>query len=142
MEERLYDLIFICLPTTPEEEIAKIIGTLEQAAAGRGGSSALAAGRARPRPQAQVRAPAKLNRLLRPADSGAGQAEKRNAKESYERSTFSNTPAAVRPASRRRARGPSGRRARRRSRRAAPRQAAGFPEEEGLLLLRRKSGFH
>ena len=37
MEERLYDLIFICLPTTPEEEIAKIIGTLEQAAAERGG---------------------------------------------------------------------------------------------------------
>jgi small subunit ribosomal protein S6 len=37
MEERLYDLIFICMPTTPEEEIAKIIGTLEQAAAERGG---------------------------------------------------------------------------------------------------------
>jgi small subunit ribosomal protein S6 len=31
MEERLYDLIFICLPTTPEEEIAKIITTLEHA---------------------------------------------------------------------------------------------------------------
>jgi small subunit ribosomal protein S6 len=37
MEERLYDLIFICMPTTPEEEIAKIISTLEQAAAERGG---------------------------------------------------------------------------------------------------------
>jgi len=37
MEERLYDLIFICLPTTPEEDIAKIVATLEQAAAERGG---------------------------------------------------------------------------------------------------------
>jgi small subunit ribosomal protein S6 len=37
MEERLYDLIFICMPTTPEEEIAKIIGTLEHAAAEHGG---------------------------------------------------------------------------------------------------------
>ena len=37
MEERLYDLIFICLPTTPEEEIAKIIATLEQVIAERGG---------------------------------------------------------------------------------------------------------
>jgi small subunit ribosomal protein S6 len=37
MEERLYDLIFICLPTTPEEEIAKIIATLEQVIADRGG---------------------------------------------------------------------------------------------------------
>src|SRR4051812_3829608 len=36
MEERLYDLIFICLPTTPEEEIARIITTLEQAAGERG----------------------------------------------------------------------------------------------------------
>jgi small subunit ribosomal protein S6 len=35
MEERLYDLIFICMPTTPEEEIAKIISTLEQAASER-----------------------------------------------------------------------------------------------------------
>ena len=33
MEERLYDLIFICLPATPEEEITKIITTLENAAA-------------------------------------------------------------------------------------------------------------
>ena len=37
MEERLYDLIFICMPTTPEEDIAKIVATLEQAAAERGG---------------------------------------------------------------------------------------------------------
>jgi small subunit ribosomal protein S6 len=37
MEERLYDLIFICMPTTPEEEIAKIVSTLEQAATERGG---------------------------------------------------------------------------------------------------------
>jgi small subunit ribosomal protein S6 len=37
MEERLYDLIFICLPTTPEEEVAKIIATLEQVIADRGG---------------------------------------------------------------------------------------------------------
>ena len=31
MEERLYDLIFICRPTTPEEEIDKIMGVLEHA---------------------------------------------------------------------------------------------------------------
>lgn len=37
MEERLYDLIFICMPTTPEEEIAKIISTLEHAVAERHG---------------------------------------------------------------------------------------------------------
>jgi small subunit ribosomal protein S6 len=36
MEERLYDLIFICMPTTPEEDIAKIIATLEQAVTERG----------------------------------------------------------------------------------------------------------
>jgi small subunit ribosomal protein S6 len=36
MEERLYDLIFICMPTTPEEEIAKIVATLEHAAAEHG----------------------------------------------------------------------------------------------------------
>jgi small subunit ribosomal protein S6 len=36
MEERLYDLIFICMPTTPEEEIGKIVTTLEHAAAERG----------------------------------------------------------------------------------------------------------
>jgi small subunit ribosomal protein S6 len=37
MEERLYDLIFICLPTTPEEDVAKIIATLEQVIADRSG---------------------------------------------------------------------------------------------------------
>ncbi len=37
MEERLYDLIFICRPTTPEEEITKIIATLEHACAEKGG---------------------------------------------------------------------------------------------------------
>jgi small subunit ribosomal protein S6 len=37
MEERLYDLVFICLPTTPEEEVAKIVSTLEQQIAERGG---------------------------------------------------------------------------------------------------------
>ncbi len=37
MEERLYDLIFICRPATPEEEINKLVATLEQAAAERGG---------------------------------------------------------------------------------------------------------
>jgi small subunit ribosomal protein S6 len=36
MEERLYDLIFICMPTTPEEEVAKIVATLEHAAGERG----------------------------------------------------------------------------------------------------------
>jgi small subunit ribosomal protein S6 len=36
MEERLYDLIFICMPTTPEEDVAKIIATLEHTAAERG----------------------------------------------------------------------------------------------------------
>jgi small subunit ribosomal protein S6 len=36
MEERSYDLIFICMPATPEEEIAKLIGVLEQAVADRG----------------------------------------------------------------------------------------------------------
>jgi small subunit ribosomal protein S6 len=36
MEERLYDLIFICMPTTPEEDIAKIVATLEQTVAERG----------------------------------------------------------------------------------------------------------
>jgi small subunit ribosomal protein S6 len=30
MEERLYDLIFICRPATPEEEITKLTHTLEQ----------------------------------------------------------------------------------------------------------------
>ena len=37
MEERLYDLIFICRPDTPEAEIDKIISTLEHAATERGG---------------------------------------------------------------------------------------------------------
>jgi small subunit ribosomal protein S6 len=37
MEERLYDLVFICLPATPEEEIAKIIATLEHAITEHGG---------------------------------------------------------------------------------------------------------
>jgi len=37
MEERLYDLIFICRPATPEEEIDRIIGTLENAVTERGG---------------------------------------------------------------------------------------------------------
>jgi small subunit ribosomal protein S6 len=37
MEERLYDLIFICRPATPEEEIDKIIATLEHSAAEHGG---------------------------------------------------------------------------------------------------------
>lgn len=37
MEERQYDLIFICMPVTPEEEVNKIIATLEQSAADHGG---------------------------------------------------------------------------------------------------------
>ncbi len=37
MEERLYDLIFICRPDTPEEEITKLVATLEQATSERGG---------------------------------------------------------------------------------------------------------
>ena len=37
MEERMYDLVFICLPATPEEEIAKIITTLEHTTAEHGG---------------------------------------------------------------------------------------------------------
>ena len=36
MEERQYDLIFICLPDTPEPEIDKIISTIEHAAAEKG----------------------------------------------------------------------------------------------------------
>jgi small subunit ribosomal protein S6 len=36
MEERLYDLIFICRPDTPEEEIDKLIATLDHAAAEKG----------------------------------------------------------------------------------------------------------
>jgi small subunit ribosomal protein S6 len=37
MAERLYDLIFICMPATPEEEITKIVNTLEHAASEHGG---------------------------------------------------------------------------------------------------------
>lgn len=37
MEERLYDLIFICRPATPEEEIKKIISMVEHACAEKGG---------------------------------------------------------------------------------------------------------
>ncbi len=37
MEERLYDLIFICRPDTPPEEIDKIVAGLEQSAAEKGG---------------------------------------------------------------------------------------------------------
>ncbi len=37
MEERIYDLIFICRPATPEEEINKLVATLEQVASERGG---------------------------------------------------------------------------------------------------------
>lgn len=37
MEERLYDLIFICRPDTPEEEIQKLVATLEQTTTERGG---------------------------------------------------------------------------------------------------------
>ncbi|HEV2205624.1 MAG TPA: 30S ribosomal protein S6 [Candidatus Acidoferrales bacterium] len=33
MEERIYDLIFICRPDTPEADIDKIVSTLEHAAA-------------------------------------------------------------------------------------------------------------
>ncbi len=37
MEERLYDLIFILRPDTPESDIDKVISTLEHAAAEKGG---------------------------------------------------------------------------------------------------------
>jgi small subunit ribosomal protein S6 len=37
MEERLYDLIFICRPDTPEEEVNKITATLEHEVTERGG---------------------------------------------------------------------------------------------------------
>ena len=36
MEERQYDLIFICRPDTPETEVDKIVSTLETAAGERG----------------------------------------------------------------------------------------------------------
>ena len=37
MEERTYDLIFICRPATPEDEINKIISTIETSVAEHGG---------------------------------------------------------------------------------------------------------
>src|SRR6185312_16096491 len=37
MEERLYDLIFICRPATPEEDVTKIVTTLEHSATEHGG---------------------------------------------------------------------------------------------------------
>ncbi len=37
MEERVYDLIFICRPDTPEEEVNKIVAALEHACAEKGG---------------------------------------------------------------------------------------------------------
>ncbi len=37
MEARLYDLIFICRPATPEDEVNKVVSTLEQTAGERGG---------------------------------------------------------------------------------------------------------
>ena len=37
MEERTYDLIFICRPATPEEEIDKVVQGLEHSAAEKGG---------------------------------------------------------------------------------------------------------
>lgn len=36
MKERLYDLIFICRPATPEEEIKKTIASIEHACAEKG----------------------------------------------------------------------------------------------------------
>jgi small subunit ribosomal protein S6 len=36
MEERLYDLIFICRPDTPEADIDKLVATLEHAATEKG----------------------------------------------------------------------------------------------------------
>ena len=37
MEERLYDLIFICRPATPEDEVNKIVTTLEHSVGEHGG---------------------------------------------------------------------------------------------------------
>ena len=37
MEERLYDLIFIARPATPEEEIKKVISSIEHTCAEKGG---------------------------------------------------------------------------------------------------------
>ena len=38
MEERQYDLIFICRPGTPEEEIDKLVASLEHSAVEKGGT--------------------------------------------------------------------------------------------------------
>jgi small subunit ribosomal protein S6 len=38
MDARTYDLIFICRPATPEEELDKLIATLEHAAKEKGGT--------------------------------------------------------------------------------------------------------
>ena len=38
MEERLYDLIFICRPGTPEEEIDKLVASLGNSAVEKGGT--------------------------------------------------------------------------------------------------------
>ena len=37
MEERLYDLIFICRPDTPEAEADKVLAALEHSAVEKGG---------------------------------------------------------------------------------------------------------
>jgi small subunit ribosomal protein S6 len=37
MDERVYDLIFICRPATPEDEVNKIVTTLEHSVAEHGG---------------------------------------------------------------------------------------------------------
>jgi small subunit ribosomal protein S6 len=37
MDERVYDLIFICRPATPEEEVNKIVATLEHSSGEHGG---------------------------------------------------------------------------------------------------------
>ena len=37
MEERLYDLIFIVRPATPEDEIKKVVGSIEHACTEKGG---------------------------------------------------------------------------------------------------------
>jgi len=38
MDARTYDLIFICRPATPEEEVDKVIATLDHAAQEKGGT--------------------------------------------------------------------------------------------------------
>jgi small subunit ribosomal protein S6 len=37
MEERLYDLVFICRPDTPEAEVDKLVAMIEQATSSHGG---------------------------------------------------------------------------------------------------------